>query len=969
MANSLAGLVIQLGLDASEYFSGMTKAELQAKQSAERMQRSLEGIRNKFLAIGSTIAAGFGVNAFADMILGSIKAQEEIGLVGARAGLSGEDLSKFAGAARRSHTDLVDVAQMSARFSKALISNQEEGGKVRAVLDALGISAKDTARFLGDPTQAIFELAKKINELPESGTKAAIQLLLIGRAGGTTSAFLRDLSKQSELTATQFQKNIEAATEFEHQLVALSMNSDATKRALANALLPTLSDVVKAFYDLVTGAGGAKGAIAELTAQGKIREWAESAALGIAAVIDSFLVLGQTITRVGRNVELLVTDAAIAKGGLETLSVHLLGGDPAVLNKSLDDLQKSKDRRAKILADMAADNEKFFDDLATPATDALTKQFAASAASRQAVENFPKNADFNDRLAARNNDRDAAAAAKAAKEKERRLQQLVKTSGAGATDDPAKKILEGRLKAQEALIEEEKQMLNAREQFLSAYYEHGDISLDEYFKKRQESLLEGLNVARNAYAQEIADLEAFKARSGTSQVDRADADNKVLEVRKKLQLVEQTAATESVKAWFVQQLAAEQYRQTLVELSAKLLDLQGNTAEATRIRQASQNIEPRRKFTAAGDTVALSQLDAVERITNAQAQLTQATTRYGNELTAIGVIQGRIDVQLAVGNITTLDALRLRSEVTSQYVESLRQQLAATEELAAQTGRKEDILHVQQLRNELELLAATGDLVAKKFQDVFAGSFEEAINAAIEGGKSLNDILKSLEKSLVAGIGRIASQNISESLFKTGGLLSGIGDFFSQTVGFGKAQPGDAATVGLTGAAAQSTSALTALTGAAAADAALLTVSTSAVTSSASLAALTAAATTAAAALASVAASSAASGVASGLGAVGGGVGSSIGSALTGLFGFASGTPFAPGGLALVGERGPELVNLPRGARVIPNDELQARRESKKQTSVSLNQVINVLPGASTKTATQAAAEVALQANRAMRNL
>lgn len=37
---------------------------------------------------------------------------------------------------------------------------------------------------------------------------------------------------------------------------------------------------------------------------------------------------------------------------------------------------------------------------------------------------------------------------------------------------------------------------------------------------------------------------------------------------------------------------------------------------------------------------------------------------------------------------------------------------------------------------------------------------------------------------------------------------------------------------------------------------------------------------------------------------------------------FATGTKFAPGGLALVGERGPELVNLPRGSSVTPNNEL-----------------------------------------------
>lgn len=41
-----------------------------------------------------------------------------------------------------------------------------------------------------------------------------------------------------------------------------------------------------------------------------------------------------------------------------------------------------------------------------------------------------------------------------------------------------------------------------------------------------------------------------------------------------------------------------------------------------------------------------------------------------------------------------------------------------------------------------------------------------------------------------------------------------------------------------------------------------------------------------------------------------------------GIPGFAKGTNFAPGGVALVGERGPELVNLPRGSQVIPNHEL-----------------------------------------------
>lgn len=39
---------------------------------------------------------------------------------------------------------------------------------------------------------------------------------------------------------------------------------------------------------------------------------------------------------------------------------------------------------------------------------------------------------------------------------------------------------------------------------------------------------------------------------------------------------------------------------------------------------------------------------------------------------------------------------------------------------------------------------------------------------------------------------------------------------------------------------------------------------------------------------------------------------------------FANGTNFAPGGMALVGEKGPEIINIPRGAQVIPNHKIPA---------------------------------------------
>lgn len=52
---------------------------------------------------------------------------------------------------------------------------------------------------------------------------------------------------------------------------------------------------------------------------------------------------------------------------------------------------------------------------------------------------------------------------------------------------------------------------------------------------------------------------------------------------------------------------------------------------------------------------------------------------------------------------------------------------------------------------------------------------------------------------------------------------------------------------------------------------------------------------------------------------------------------FASGTNFAPGGMSLVGERGPELVNLPRGSQVIPNNRIE-----KTMGSQTINFNVNI---------------------------
>jgi hypothetical protein len=112
------------------------------------------------------------------------------------------------------------------------------------------------------------------------------------------------------------------------------------------------------------------------------------------------------------------------------------------------------------------------------------------------------------------------------------------------------------------------------------------------------------------------------------------------------------------------------------------------------------------------------------------------------------------------------------------------------------------------------------------------------------------------------------------------------------------------------------------------------------------------------------------------MGGIGGGLG--VGRGLTGpatyggngglgifgIPGMATGGTVAQAGLSWVGERGPELVNLPRGAQVIPNGPSMALAANQNSGDIIINNVINVPAGTSADTAPAIAREVTKELKR-----
>ncbi len=96
----------------------------------------------------------------------------------------------------------------------------------------------------------------------------------------------------------------------------------------------------------------------------------------------------------------------------------------------------------------------------------------------------------------------------------------------------------------------------------------------------------------------------------------------------------------------------------------------------------------------------------------------------------------------------------------------------------------------------------------------------------------------------------------------------------------------------------------------------------------------------------------------------GGGAGSGAGGISSGgLAGFASGG-VSRGGLAMVGENGPELVNLSHGDRVYNNRDTKGLLGN--SSSLNITQHINVMPGADTRSGRQAARDAGMAVQRAV---
>lgn len=866
MATTLGSLIVNLGLNAAEFTAGLNKAEYNAKQMAAKFDKAIaQGARvaaDSIAAIGIAAAGAYVAVMKLSSEAANFKDLEE------KTGASAESLARFAPAAAVAGTSVETVAAAMNKMAKGLTSVEDETKDAGAALAALGINVEQFKSLT--PDEQIRTLAKAFSSFGDGAGKSAAAMAIMGKSGAELLPFMKELASETSTAGSLTQKQIELADEYHDRQARVRAELMQYAQALATMVLPAITDFIKTVKELAKELVGVGTDSKKLRDDNGVVEFANNASRALGFVIDAADGVGRIFNITG-NV-LGATAAQIAA---------LSRGDLAAYNAIQEDASRVIDG---IIA-----KQTFRARLEKNIADTARNEANRAKEDRGFKPNLPqvnfKGKDVADK---------------------------------GGADNLAKSLLEGQIKDLESFIKQEKDILSARESYLSDSFNAGYLSVSAYFDETQKARDDHLEKVLASYDAEIAATEAY-GRTLTKEADKQANANKVGDIRDKQAEAIRKAGFEADKFERERARANEEWARQLDELTAKTLELRGQTAEANALRASSAQQGLRRRLESSG--VGTVNLDFQNKVAEDQERLNTKTRDYQLLLEQLGTEQQRIAILTTAGYKSELDSLASLTSANQKALGSLEEALTKAEDAAAELVRtlgpdaplaKAALQQVDQLKLKFLELATTGDLVARKFNDVFGTNFASALEKAVLGTGTLKERFKAFFNDIASGVSRditaIFSKDLAQKAFGQDGPLSFLGDTFSKILGGG------------------------------AKDTALITAGTTLTTAGTSL---TSAATELLFAASSLAASAGASGgsgaggiFSSLLGLFGGGGISAGGGGFTGgwefggpQFGFAAGgTDYWRGGPLMVGENGPELLTrVPAGARVTPNHRLRAQ--------------------------------------------
>lgn len=246
----------------------------------------IESATSRMKGAISGIFAGLSVAVLMHKVDSVTESMAHLQDVSEKTGASVEKLSQLQFFAGVSGSNIDAVATALAKLSKGMVSTGVEAAPTTQALKYLGLSAKDAAGNLKDPSDLFGEIAQELIKYEDGAGKAAIAQALFGKAGAEMLPTLKKMAELGAVEASVTKEQAQAAEDYQVALARLHRQKEIVWNQIVSAMLPSMQSLVDALLEASSKTDSLQSSAKGLASDGSIESWADKGAMAIAILID-----------------------------------------------------------------------------------------------------------------------------------------------------------------------------------------------------------------------------------------------------------------------------------------------------------------------------------------------------------------------------------------------------------------------------------------------------------------------------------------------------------------------------------------------------------------------------------------------------------------------------------------------------------------------------------------------------------
>lgn len=281
---------------------------------------------------------------------------------------------------------------------------------------------------------------------------------------------------------------------------------------------------------------------------------------------------------------------------------------------------------------------------------------------------------------------------------------------------------------------------------LDRLYSENEISLREYFRRKEQLELQAVDAAIAQAREEL--------RVANTQQEQVKALTEIEKLQRDRAEIGPRVARE-------QAAAEEELARRLTEVRARLLEAEGQSAEARALRLQEEFRDLRERLTAEGDQAGLALVDKLVNVEQVRARLQQLQTEIDTALGGLRDTEANVAARVELGDLSGVEAENQLNRVRDQSLAKLRQLRDAMREFAAATKDPEVLRALQRLDTEIAQVEATNSKLVEGLKDAAASSLQGFFTDLASGAKSFGDAAKDAARAFASAVAQMIAQELA----------------------------------------------------------------------------------------------------------------------------------------------------------------------------------------------------------------